>query len=582
MMRTRYAGSLRTADVGQTVTLCGWVGRRRDHGGIAFVDLRDVEGLVQVVLDPERDGTADAHRLRPEWVIRVTGEVRHRPEGTVNPDLPTGEVEVGATSVEVLSEAEPPPFPLDGRDIDLDEALRLRYRYLDIRRPRMARNLRLRHTLVAAIRRTMDEQGFTEVETPTLTRSTPEGARDFLVPSRLQPGLFYALPQSPQLFKQLLMVAGMDRYYQVARCWRDEDLRADRQLDFTQLDLEMSFVDQEDVMTAVERAVRAGVAAVRGAEPSTVPRLSWDEAMNRFGSDKPDTRFAMELHDLSPAFAATEFKAFAGAAVIGMGVPGRGDATRNQLDTWTDRAKALGAKGLVWMRVREGELESPVAKFLSAAELTAVRAELGVAPGDLVLLVADADDRRRAQSVLGTLRLDLGRPAEIGEPLNLLWVTDFPLFEAIGDDGRPVPAHHPFTQPHPDDVAILESDPLACRSRAYDLVLNGIELGSGSVRIHRRDLQQRIFSLLGIGEELAQERFGFLLDAFRYGVPPHAGFAFGIDRLAMILAGEHSLREVIAFPKTQSGGDPLTDAPATVDADQLKVLGLSLRGPVPK
>jgi aspartyl-tRNA synthetase len=579
-MRSRYAGSLRTADVGQTVTLCGWVGRRRDHGGIAFDDQRDVEGLVQVVLDPGQDGTADAHRLRSEWVIRVTGEVRHRPEGTVNPEMPTGEVEVGATSVEVLSEAEPPPFPLDGRDIDLDEALRLRFRYLDIRRPRMAGNLRLRHRLVAAVRRTMDEQGFTEVETPTLTRSTPEGARDFLVPSRLQPGLFYALPQSPQLFKQLLMVAGMDRYYQVARCWRDEDLRADRQPDFTQLDLEMSFVDQEDVMAAVERAVRAGVGAVRGEEPDHFPRMSWDEAMNRYGSDKPDTRFGMELHDLTAAFASTGFKAFAGSSVIGMAVPGRGDATRNQLDGWTDRAKQLGAAGLVWMRVRDAELESPVAKFLSDDELAAVRTELGVAPGDLVLMVA-GPDRRKCQSVLGTLRLDLGRPEQIGEPLNLLWVTDFPLFEAIGDDGRPIPAHHPFTQPHPDDEAILESDPLACRSRAYDLVLNGIELGSGSVRIHRRDLQQRIFSLLGIGEELAQERFGFLLDAFRYGVPPHAGFAFGIDRLAMILAGEHSLREVIAFPKTQSGGDPLTDAPAAVDADQLTVLGLARR-PVPK
>ena len=579
MMRSRYAGSLRTADVGETMTLCGWVARRRDHGGIAFVDLRDVEGLVQVVLDPAITGD-EAHRLRSEWVIRVTGEVRHRPEGTVNPDLPTGDVEVGALEVEVLSEAEPPPFPLDGRDIDLDESLRLRFRYLDIRRPRMAGNLRLRHRLVAAIRRTMDEQGFTEVETPTLTRSTPEGARDFLVPSRLQPGLFYALPQSPQLFKQLLMVAGMDRYYQVARCWRDEDLRADRQPDFTQLDLEMSFVDQEDVMAAVELAVRAGIGAVRGSEPTEFPRMTWDEAMNRFGSDKPDTRFGMELHDLTGAFADTGFKAFAGNHVIGMGVPGRGDATRNQLDGWTERAKALGAAGLVWMRVRDAELESPVAKFLTEGELAAIRTELGVAPGDLVLMVA-GPDRRRAQSVLGTLRLDLGRPEQIGEPLNLLWVTDFPLFEAIGDDGRPVPAHHPFTQCHPDDEAILESDPLACRSRAYDLVLNGIELGSGSVRIHRRDLQQRIFSLLGIGEELAQERFGFLLDAFRYGVPPHAGFAFGIDRLAMILAGEHSLREVIAFPKTQSGGDPLTDAPAAVDADQLTVLGLARR-PVPK
>jgi aspartyl-tRNA synthetase len=576
MMRTRYAGSLRAADAGQTVTLCGWVARRRDHGGIAFVDVRDVEGLVQVVLDPEQPGCVDAHRLRPEWVVRITGDVRHRPEGTVNADLPTGEVEVAATRVEVLSEAEPPPFPLDRADIDLDEALRLRYRYLDIRRPRMARNLRLRHQLVAAIRRTMDEQRFTEVETPTLTRSTPEGARDFLVPSRLQPGLFYALPQSPQLFKQLLMVAGIDRYYQVARCWRDEDLRADRQLDFTQLDLEMSFVDQEDVMAAVEAAVRAGISAVRDVELAPFPRITWDDAMSRYGSDKPDVRFGMELHDLTGAFSATEFNAFAGKAVIGLGVPGRADATRNQLDGWTERARSLGAAGLVWLRVRGDTLEGPAAKFLGDAEQAAIRSALEVAPGDLALLVADGE-RRKAQAILGTLRLDLGRPAELGDPLALLWVTDFPLFEAIGDDGRPVPAHHPFTQFHPDDEAILESDPLAVRSRAYDLVVNGIELGSGSVRIHRRDLQQRIFSILGIGPDLAQERFGFLLDAFRYGVPPHAGFAFGVDRLAMVLAGEHSLREVIAFPKTQSGSDPLTDAPASVDADQLRALGLAMR-----
>ncbi len=590
MMRTHYAGALRAEQIGQTVTVCGWVAHRRDHGGVVFIDLRDVEGMVQIVLDPSADGLEAAKRLRPEWVLRVTGAVRARPDGTVNLDLITGEVEIGAVVLEILAEAEPPPFPIDEREgaANVDDNLRLKYRYLDLRRPRMARNLRLRHQMVSAIRRTMDDQGFTEVETPTLTRSTPEGARDFLVPSRLQPHLFYALPQSPQLFKQLLMVAGLDRYYQVARCWRDEDLRADRQLDFTQLDLEMSFVDQDDVMTAVELAVRAGISAVRGVELSEFPRITWDEAMSRFGSDKPDMRFGMELHDVSGVFAATGFNAFKDKAVLAIGVPGRGDASRSQLDGWTDRAKALGAAGLVWMRVRgpvsgdgapEGSvagLESPVAKFCSADELAALRGAVGVAEGDLVLVIADAD-RRKAQQVLGHLRLDLGKPERIDEPLALLWVTDFPLFEAIGADGRPVPAHHPFTQAHEADWDILEADPLAVRSQAYDLVINGIELGSGSVRIHQRERQQRVLSLLGIGPELAQDRFGFLLDAFRYGAPPHAGFAFGIDRLAMVLAGETSLREVIAFPKTQSGGDPLTEAPAAVDAEQLAALSIALR-----
>jgi aspartyl-tRNA synthetase len=577
-MRTHYAGSLRSTDVGAEVALCGWVARHRDHGGVVFIDLRDREGVVQVVLDPAVAGCADARRLRSEWVIRVEGTVRPRPEGTVNPAMPTGEIEVGVTRLEILNEAEPPPFPLDDR-VDVDETLRLRHRYLDLRRPRMNANLVTRAKLISAMRAAMDAAGFVDVETPTLTRSTPEGARDFLVPSRLQPGTFFALPQSPQLFKQMLMVAGLDRYYQVARCWRDEDLRADRQLEFTQLDVEASFVDQEDVLGVIEEAVAVGVEAVTGERPKPFPRLTWAEAMTRYGSDKPDTRFGMELCDLSALFAGSEFNAFRGKGVVGFVVPGKGDMGRNQLDGLTDRAKSLGAAGLVWMRVRDaGVLEAPVVKFLSEVEQDGLRTALAPAAGDLLLIVADAS-LRRAQSLLGTLRVDLGAPERISEPLNFTWVVEFPLFEALSAEGKPIPAHHPFTRPHPDDIGKLDSEPLAVRSLAYDLVLNGIELGSGSVRIHDPALQSRIFTLLGIEPEVAQERFGFLLDAFRYGAPPHAGFAVGLDRLTMILTGENSIRDVIAFPKTQSGTDPLTGAPSAVDHVQLRELGISLPKP---
>jgi len=577
-MRTHYAGSLRSTDVGAEVALCGWVAHRRDHGGVVFIDLRDREGICQVVLDPASPGCADARRLRSEWVIRVEGTVRPRPEGTVNPAMATGEVELGVTRLEILNEAEPPPFPLDER-VEVDETLRLRHRYLDLRRPRMTANLITRAKLTSAMRAAMDAAGFVDVETPTLTRSTPEGARDFLVPSRLSPGTFFALPQSPQLFKQMLMVAGLDRYYQVARCWRDEDLRADRQLEFTQLDVEASFVDQEDILGVIEEAVATGVEAVTGERPKPFPRLTWAEAMDRYGSDKPDTRFAMELTDLSGLFAASGFNAFKGKGVVGLVVPGKGEMGRNQLDGLTDRAKSLGAAGLVWMRVRDGGvLEAPVVKFLSEAEQDGLRAALSPSPGDLVLIVADTA-LRKAQSLLGTLRLDLGAPARIDEPLNFTWVVEFPLFEALSAEGKPVPAHHPFTRPHPDDVGKLDADPLAVRSLAYDLVLNGIELGSGSVRIHDPALQSKIFTLLGIEPDVAAERFGFLLDAFRFGAPPHAGFAVGLDRLTMILTGESSIRDVIAFPKTQSGGDPLTGAPSAVDHVQLRELGIMLPKP---
>ena len=577
-MRTHYAGSLRASDEGSEVAVCGWVAHRRDHGGVVFIDLRDREGIVQVVLDPAKPGCAEAHRLRSEYVIRVEGTVRPRPEGTVNPNMATGEIEVGVTGLEILNEAEPPPFPLDDR-VEVDETLRLRHRYLDLRRTRMAANLVTRSKLVSAMRNAMDSAGFIDVETPTLTRSTPEGARDFLVPSRLTPGTFFALPQSPQLFKQMLMVAGLDRYYQVARCWRDEDLRADRQLEFTQLDVEASFVDQEDILGIIEEAVASGVEAVTGERPKPFPRLTWAEAMDRYGSDKPDTRFGMELTNLSEVFAESEFNAFKGKGVVGLVVAGKGEMGRNQLDGLTDRAKSLGAAGLVWMRVRDGGvLEAPVVKFLSDAEQDGIRSALGPAAGDLVLIVADPS-LRRAQSLLGTLRVDLGAPERLSEPLNFTWVVEFPLFEALSAEGKPIPAHHPFTRPHPDDIDKLDADPLAVRSLAYDLVLNGIELGSGSVRIHNSGLQSRIFSLLGIEPDIAAERFGFLLDAFRFGAPPHAGFAVGLDRLTMILTGESSIREVIAFPKTQSGTDPLTGAPASVDNIQLRDLGISLPKP---
>jgi aspartyl-tRNA synthetase len=576
MMRTHRAGDIGERDTGQSVVVCGWVANRRDHGGKVFLDVRDVAGVVQVVVDPNAPGLDVAHRVRNEWVVRVVGEVAARPAESLNLELPTGAVEIIAGEIEVLNEAEPPPFPLDDR-VDVDENLRLKYRYLDLRRAPMQRNLRLRAAVNHAMRGAMLEQGFVEVETPMLIASTPEGARDFVVPSRLRPGSFYALPQSPQLLKQLLMVGGTDRYFQIARCLRDEDLRADRQFEFMQLDIEMSFADQEDVLDAVSAAVIAAADVVRPGEATpTIPRMTWNEAMERYGSDKPDVRFGMELCSLDEVLGATEFRAFAGAeAIKGICVKGGADFPRSRLDSLIERAKALGAAGLVWMRVREGgALDSPTVKFLSETEQLGVVDALGAEPGDLLLLVAGA--RLMVQSVLGQLRLELGRPP-LSEGLRFLWVVDFPLFEPeLGEDGRPAPAHHPFTMPHPEDLPRLESDPLSVRSQAYDLVLNGWELGSGSVRIHRSDIQQRVFSLLGIEPDDAQMRFGFLLDAFRYGAPPHAGFAVGIDRFTAILAGEDNIREVIAFPKTQSGGDPMTNAPAPIDARQLRELGLRI------
>jgi aspartyl-tRNA synthetase len=578
MMRTHLAGELRSGDIGAGVVVCGWVASRRDHGGVVFLDVRDASGVVQVVVDPESVGGADVHHVRAEYVVRVDGPVRARPEGTVNADLPTGEVEVAAARLEVLNTAEPSPIPIDDR-VEADEMLRLRYRYLDLRSTRLQRNLRLRARVNVALRAALDAQGFVEVETPMLIASTPEGARDFVVPSRLSPGRFYALPQSPQLFKQLLMVGGLDRYYQIARCLRDEDLRADRQFEFMQLDAEMSFADADDVMAVIGAAVTSASEAVTGEPEQPVPSMTWHEAQARYGTDKPDVRFGLELVDVCEVLEATEFRAFQAEAVKGIRVAGEGELGRARLDALTDRAKELGAAGLVWMRVRDRSvIDSPVVKFLSEAEQLGLVDALGAEPGDLMLFVAGA--RRLVDRVLGTLRVDLGRPPVHEGGLHFVWVVDFPLFEGLDADGRPIPAHHPFTMPHPDDLELLASaqgeELLNVRSLAYDLVLNGWELGSGSVRIHRSDVQQQVFSLLGITPEDAQARFGFLLDAFKYGAPPHAGFAFGIDRLVAILAGEDNIREVIAFPKTQSGADPLTGAPTPIDGKQLKELGLAV------
>ena len=575
-MRTHRCGDLRAEHIGQTVTLAGWVATRREHGEhLAFVDLRDFTGVAQCVVDNSVD-------VRPEYVVQVTGVVTARPDENVNTKLPTGAVEIQQCKVEILNTAEAPPFPISERADTVAENTRLQYRYLDIRRERMQRNLRLRSAVNSAIRRSMEEQGFVEVETPMLVPSTPEGAREFIVPSRQQPGSFYALPQSPQLFKQLLMVGGIDRYYQIARCLRDEDLRADRQFEFFQLDAEMSFVSQEDVHEAIGASVVAAAKAA-GQDPGEIIKITWHEAMNRFGVDKPDLRFEMELTELTDVFAATEFKAFASASSIkGINAAGKAEEYgRNKLDGMTDRAKQMGAKGLVWLKVAaDGTFESPVAKFLSDAEQSALKERLGAAPGDLILIVAD--EWMTTCEVLGQLRNDIGRPPVYEGPYRYLWVIDFPLFVGVDEvTGRPKPAHHPFTQPHPDDLHLLETEPLKVRSQAYDLVLNGWELGSGSIRIHQPELQARVFGLLGISDEEAQRKFGFFLNPFRYGAPPHGGFAFGIDRLVAVLAGEENIREVIAFPKTQSGLDPMTNAPTPVAPKQLDELGIRLLPPTP-
>ena len=571
-LRTHWCGELRSEHVGQEVSVTGWVENRREHGEhLAFIDLRDRSGLVQCVV-------SNAHDLRGEYVLRITGTVKPRIEGTINDKLPTGEIEVQDATVEVLSKSQPVPFPIDDRT-EVDETIRLRHRYVDLRRTRMQRNLQVRTKANAAIRRAFIDNGFVEVETPLLIASTPEGARDFVVPSRQHPGRFYALPQSPQLYKQLCMVGGVDRYFQIARCLRDEDLRADRQFEFTQLDMECSFVGQEEVLAFVTDSVTAAVKDVMGDDIPDIPRMTWEEAMERYGSDKPDTRFGMELVELTEVFAETEANVFKAPCVKGIRLEGGTSLTRKEIDALVDQAKLWGAKGLAWMRVVDGEsgpaLDAGVAKFLSAVEATATIEALGAQVGDMVFLVAD--ERPTVRHILGLLRNELGRPPVTEGGLHFLWVTDFPMFDdELGPDGRPQAMHHPFTMPNQEDLeaGLIESDPTKVRSVAYDLTCNGWELGSGSVRIHRPDIQQRVFDALGIEEAEAREKFGFLLSAFDYGPPPHAGFAFGTDRLVALMAGEENIREVIAFPKTQKGADPLTDAPDELEPRILDELGL--------
>ena len=572
-MRTHYCGELRSSDSGSTVTVCGWVDTRRVHSEhLAFIDLRDHTGIIQCVVDEKLD-------LRSEFVVSITGTVRSRFEGKSNEKLSTGEVELGDCSVELLSLAEPPPFPMHERS-EVDENIRLRHRYLDLRKTRMQKNLRIRAQVNSAIRNAMEKQGFVEIETPMLIASTPEGARDFVVPSRLHPSNFYALPQSPQIFTQLCMVWGIDRYYQIARCLRDADLRADRQFEFMQLDMEASFVTQENILTFVSEAIKDSVENITGERPGEIPTMTWHDAMERFGSDKPDTRFGMELIELSDIFQETEANVFKVDCVKGILYPkGAETLGRNAIDALTEKCQSWGAKGLAWFKVGENSsLEGALTKFMSDREIAQLTSAMGANSGDMIFVIAD--QRRTVNHILGLLRLELARPP-VGEGgLNFLWITEFPLFESVTDSGEPIPAHHPFTMPHTDDLERLDTasgeEYLSIRSQAYDLVLNGWELGSGSVRIHKKDIQAKIFSMLGIQDEEAEQKFGFLLDAFKYGAPPHAGFAFGIDRLVALLAGEENIREVIAFPKTQSGSDPLTNAPTPLDPTHLEELGLRL------
>jgi aspartyl-tRNA synthetase len=592
MMRTHRCGDLRRDAVGATVTVCGWVHTRRDHGGVTFIDLRDAAGVVQIVFSPEASEQAHetAQELRNEDCLSVRGEVRARPDGTVNERLATGEVEISATEVEVFGRSDTPPFQIDGH-ADVDELLRLEYRYLDLRRRAMQDKLRLRHAIVAAIRRFFDAEGFFEVETPMLTRATPEGARDYLVPSRVHPGSFYALPQSPQLFKQLLMVAGLDRYYQIVRCFRDEDLRADRQPEFTQLDVEMSFVDVEDVLEITERCFRRVWEEVLGVDPGRFARLTYADAVDRYGTDKPDTRFGAELVDLSEVFSGTQARVLraslgSGGAVKAIALEGRGGLARRDLEGLAEEAKSLGARGLLWAAITSDGLRSPLDKLFSDDERAGLRKATGAAEGDLVLMVADA---RRAvvDRVLGALRVRLAERFGLVPRLDrsdpdawrFVWITDFPWFEWDEESQAWGAIHHPFTGITEDTLGQLESDPSRVMSKAYDITLNGWELASGSIRIHERAVQQRVFRALGISDEEARERFGFLLEAFRYGVPPHGGIAPGIDRIAALAAGEANIREVIAFPKTQAAFDPLTGAPAPVDEAQLSALHIRSTAP---
>jgi len=582
LRRSHGCGELRPEDKDREVTLMGWVHRRRDHGGLIFIDLRDRSGLVQVVCDPEAGAAFQkAEGIRSEYVVAVTGRVRLRPQGTVNPKLPTGAVEVAARQLRLLNRAKTPPFYIED-DIDVDEALRLRYRYLDLRRPEMQRIMQLRYRTTRAIRAFLDRRGFWEMETPMLTRSTPEGARDFLVPSRLRAGEFFALPQSPQLFKQILMVAGMERYFQIVRCFRDEDLRADRQPEFTQLDIEMSFVQRDDILSLVEELMAAVFQETLGVEMALpLPRLTYQEAIARYGSDKPDLRFGLEIVDVSDLVRGCGFKVFAGAVagggvVRGLCAPGCADFSRRELDELTHFAGQYGARGLAWMAITTEGVRSPIAKFFSPQELEDLVTRMGGRQGDLLLFVAGT--AAVAATALGALRLELGRRLHLYDEdrLAFTWVTEFPLLEYSPEEKRYVAVHHPFTMPVEADWPLLDSEPLKVRAQAYDLVLNGVELGGGSIRIHRRDIQEKMFSLLGFTPAEAREKFGFLLEAFEYGTPPHGGIAFGLDRMVMLMARRETIRDCIAFPKTQSGTCLLTAAPSPVTPEQLLELHLKI------
>jgi aspartyl-tRNA synthetase len=579
--RSHYGGELRAADEAGTVTVMGWVHTRRDHGGVIFVDLRDRTGLVQVVFHPDSPAAfAVAEELRSEYVVAVRGRVAHRTPETVNPNLPTGEIEVVAAEATLLNRCRSLPFQIDGSE-NVAESTRLKYRYLDLRRPEMQARLLFRHRLTKTVRDYLDQHGFIEIETPVLTKSTPEGARDYLVPSRVSPGHFYALPQSPQLFKQLLMVAGFDRYFQIVRCFRDEDLRADRQPEFTQIDMEMSFVQPDDVM-AVTEGMLAAAAAVCGIEvPRPIPRITYDDAIRRFGIDRPDMRFALELAEVTDAIRGTQFKVFREAVEKGgivkvLRLPDGERLSRKDLDNLPEIVAPYGAKGVAWVRLTPNGWQSPIAKFLTDAERAAIERTCGAAPGDLLLFVAAAP--KVVNDSLANLRLKLADQLGMipSDRYAFVWITDFPLVEYSPEDKRYVAVHHPFTSPREEDLDRLESDPLSVRALAYDIVLNGTELGGGSVRIHRPEIQSRLFQLLGISETEAREKFGFLLDALAFGAPPHSGIALGLDRIAMLLSGGTSLRDVIAFPKTQRAVCLMTEAPSAVDARQLRELGLKL------
>jgi aspartyl-tRNA synthetase len=579
MIRTHDAGSLRASHAGQTVTLAGWVARRRDHGGVAFIDLRDATGSVQVVIRDE----ALAGSLRAEWCLAITGEVVARPSGNENSALPTGAIEVMGDSITVLSESAPLPFPVDtGVESEISEEVRLRYRYLDLRREGPASNLRLRSRVTSAIRRAMDDLDFLEIETPYLTRSTPEGARDFLVPVRLQPGSWYALPQSPQLFKQLLMVAGMERYYQIARCFRDEDFRADRQPEFTQLDIEMSFIDQADIIAVAEKIlVDIWKDSVGYAIPTPIPHMTYKDAMNRFGSDKPDLRFENELVEVTDFFAKTPFRVFQADYVGAVVMPGGANSPRRELDAWQEWAKARGAKGLAYILLNEdGTLGGPVSKNISPEEQAGIASVVGAKNGDAIFFAAG--DRSSSQALLGAVRLEIGKRCNLIEEgaWKFLWVVDAPMFEPT-DNGGWTAVHHPFTGPKPEFAKSFAKDPAGALAYAYDIVLNGTELGGGSIRIHDKEIQKEVFRVIGLSDEEANSKFGFLLEAFNYGPPPHGGIALGLDRVCALLTGSESIREVIAFPKTASGGDPLTGAPTPITAAQRQESGMDFKPDTP-